>query len=93
MTGRTVAGRPAQAGRPGYVVEHTSKPHIYRFVRECPWCHKEAAVDIPAQGLWDWEHGAFVQTAFPDLSPNSRELIMTGTHPTCWNQMFPPEED
>jgi hypothetical protein len=34
-----------------------------------------------------------VQDAFPYLSAGEREQIMTGTHPECWEKMFPEEDE
>ena len=85
--------QPQQPGRPGYVVLHTEDPGVYRILRKCMLCGKDSDVEVPAQGLWDWEHGAFVQKAFPGLSPAEREVVMNGTHDECFNIAFrEPEE-
>ena len=39
--------------------------------------------------VWD---GAFVQDAFPYLSVDQSDLIITGTHPECWDQLFGSDE-
>lgn len=91
-------------GRPGYVVVNASmiedrnlpfalRHDEYLIVRDCPFCGQGATTIVPAQGLWDWEHGAFAQNAFPALSAAEREQVMTGTHPECWDRfMKDPEE-
>ncbi|MET0725775.1 MAG: hypothetical protein ABWY36_05440 [Leifsonia sp.] len=33
-----------------------------------------------------------IQDALPDREPSFRELVKTGTHPACWDQMFPEED-
>lgn len=85
---------PVQPGRSerGYVIQRTTRVDEYMLVRDCPMCGGEARVRIPAQGLWDWEHGAFVQTAFPGLSADQREMVMSGTHPKCWDLMMGEDE-
>jgi len=35
----------------------------------------------------------YIQDAFPYLSTGEREQIMTGTHPECWEKMFPEEDE
>lgn len=40
-----------------------------------------------------WHAGMPIQDAFPELSADDREFIMTGITAEEWNQMFPPEED
>lgn len=95
---------PSQ-GRPGYVVVNPSMVEDrglsvvlnhdeYLIVRDCPLCGQGCSTVVPSQGLWDWEHGKFVQEAFPNLSADDREQVMTGTHPWCWDRyMSDPEED
>lgn len=85
---------PSQPGRFGYVVLKSARPDQYTLVRDCPFCHEDSRVQVPAQGLWDWEHGAFAQIAFPTLTADKREQVMTGTHGECWDKyMSDPEEE
>lgn len=94
----SIQGIPPQPGRHGYVVlpatmeaidEETGFPmrdhENYVIVRTCPFCQKGSRVKVPGSGLWKWEHGEFVQNAFPDLDADQREQVMTGTHPDCWD--------
>jgi len=68
-------------------------PSEYLIVRDCPFCDEASVVKVPAQGLWDWEHGKFAQAAFPNLTATEREQVMTGTHGECWDRyMKEPEE-
>lgn len=48
----------------------------------------EGYVDVPEDEHKEWENGAHVQDAFPNLSAGDREQIITGTHSECWNQLF-----
>jgi hypothetical protein len=34
-----------------------------------------------------------IQDALPERDADFRELVKTGTHPECWDKMFPEEED
>lgn len=38
--------------------------------------------------LADWESGTLAQNAFPQLSAEDREFIMTGITPTEWDDLF-----
>lgn len=37
--------------------------------------------------------GALIQDAFPTLTPEQREFVMSGYTPEDWAAIFPPEED
>lgn len=82
-----------QFGRVGYVVLRSEDRGSYTILRKCPLCGKPSEVEVPAQGLWEWEHGAFVQKAFPDLTPGQREQVMNGAHEDCFDQAFREDED
>jgi len=79
-------------GRHGYVVLNAADAGFYIIVKDCPFCGLEARTVVPGQGLWDWEHGAFVQTAFPMLDADEREQVMSGTHGECWDAAFPEDD-
>jgi len=83
---------PPQPNRPGYVVIRTEQPDRYKILRTCRLCGKPSSVEVPAQGLWDWEHGAFIQKAFPELSAGEREQVTTGTHEACFDRAFRDED-
>lgn len=34
-----------------------------------------------------------IQDALPERDSDFRELVMTGTHPECWSQIFPEGDD
>ncbi len=88
-----------QKNRPGYVVvnHHLVGDRLalrhdeYLILRKCPLCQKTARAIVPAQGVWDWEHGKHIQDAFPNLDADQRELVLTGTHSECWNSLFEEE--
>jgi len=54
----------------------------------CMVCKKATAVYLPADLVEKYRKGACVQEAFPALSPDQRELLISGTHPECWNNLF-----
>lgn len=39
------------------------------------------------------ECSELVQNIFPELSPQKREILITGICPQCWEKIFPPEEE
>jgi hypothetical protein len=60
----------------------------------CPCCHKTSELEVEEAEFRLWRAGLIhVQDAFPNMSVDNRELLMTGTHPDCWDAMFGEEED
>ena len=60
--------------------------------RKCYHCGKNGYIIMSQQdyikGERDYRAGAFVQDAFPNLSIDQREQIISGTHPQCWIALF-----
>jgi hypothetical protein len=63
----------------------------------CLHCKKPHSVTVVAKDLDEWMEGVspkrHAQVAFPYLSVSDRELLISKTCDSCWNRMFPPEED
>lgn len=62
---------------------------------ECPpciHCGKQALIEVDSDALEDYRNGALAQVAFPDMTPDEREMFITGTHPKCWDEMFGDDE-
>lgn len=55
----------------------------------CPCCGKEHIVRVKVSDYFDWQfEGLYIQEAFPYLSADEREMLMSGTCPDCWNKIF-----
>lgn len=60
----------------------------------CTSCDKDIRVPVTQDQYEEWlDSRKYVQTAFAHLSPEHRELMISGTCAECWNTMFPPDED
>lgn len=68
-------------------------PTIKFTTPKCPHCGKTSTVELEELAFDNWVGGMFIQDAFPQMSPDEREVMITGTHPECWDKIFPPEED
>ena len=66
---------------------------MYTIETYCPFCGKPHTVNVHAADWHAFEDGALVQDAFPYLSANERELLISGICPTCWNSMFGDDEE
>ena len=54
----------------------------------CPMCDKSSLIEVDAISFRTWQAGAHIQNAFPQLLAGQRELLMTGFHEACWDQMY-----
>jgi hypothetical protein len=60
--------------------------------RACCMCGKSSVMDLEQAAFVAWKAGVYVQDAFPMFTPDQREVLITGTHPECWDALFPDEE-
>lgn len=56
--------------------------------KRCIGCGKVASIEVPKNQFYVWRSGVHCQDAFPQLSRETREILISGTHPECWNNMF-----
>jgi len=63
------------------------------IITRCPLCGRANEVEVNENDYFDWDDGAHVQVAFPYLSANEREMLVSGICPTCWNKMLPPDPE
>ena len=68
----------------------TVKVHI----KHCMLCGESSPpMELDEDAYNAWRNGELIQRAFPNLTTNERELLMTGTHSSCWDKMFAEEDD
>jgi len=58
----------------------------------CIVCGQSSLLNLDTDKLMRWKSGERVQTVWPEWSSDQRELLITGTHPKCWEQMFGGDE-
>lgn len=77
------------------------KPHVkihaddiatVRLEITCPLCSGQTILSVPKTDLVAWVDGAYVQDAFPGLSPDDRERLISGICPPCYEKLFPEED-
>jgi hypothetical protein len=60
----------------------------------CIVCRENARVLVHESDYYDWRHGGkLAQDAFPYLNDVQRELLISGTHPKCWNDFIDEVEE
>lgn len=62
-------------------------------VTQCPFCGRGNEVEVNEEDYWDYEDGMKATEAFPYLSANEREMLISGICPKCWSNMLPPEPE
>jgi hypothetical protein len=73
--------------------EQYEPEHTYKFTGPCLKTGKPYSVTVPADGLYQYHQGKHIQDAFPNLSADDREFLMSGYSPEGWNLVFGSEED
>ena len=63
------------------------------IITRCPFCGHAHEIEVNEMDYWDWEDGMCAQDAFPYLSADEREMLISGICPTCWDKMFARGED
>ncbi len=58
----------------------------------CSFCGQTGMVRVFPRELRAWEAGAKVQYAFARMSADDREMLISGTHPKCWDEAFGSED-
>ena len=55
----------------------------------CPECRRKGFLRVHAASYAAWAQGTLlVQAAFPELSPDEREALITGICSECWTRIF-----
>lgn len=72
-------------------MERTNNKEV-TIVTVCPFCGHANFIEVNEADYWDWQDGMLVQDAFPYLSANEREMLISGICPTCWDIHFGGED-
>lgn len=62
----------------------------------CKFCNKEIVITVDEEDIKKYENGALIQDAFPYLTPDEREIMISGMCGDCWQkymESFDEEED
>lgn len=64
------------------------------YEAKCPICGKVNVLEIDETKLMIYKSGlGKIQDIFPELTCEQRELIQSGICNTCWNELFPDDEE
>jgi hypothetical protein len=68
-----------EAGNPTKVIVTT---------HPCVVCNKSSEVKLDKDKFTRWINGEFAQNVWPEMSPGEREVLVSGTHDACWEQLM-----
>ena len=71
----------------------TVTPSSIAISVQCRECKKRFVISVVKQDYEDWRQGLLIQKAFPYLSADIRELLISGICPECWKEMFGDEDE
>ena len=54
----------------------------------CIQCGESSVLDLDDAKVLRHQAGEHVQNVWPEMSPDEREMLITGIHPACWDSMF-----
>lgn len=58
------------------------------IVGVCPICNRTNEITVREADVPLWLAGTLVQDAFPYLSADEREMLISGICPDCWENLF-----
>lgn len=62
--------------------------------KPCMNCGDTDVLEVGKKAYESWASGQLAtQDAFPEMDSSEREMLITGTHPRCWDEMFPMEDE
>lgn len=66
----------------------------FEFVKLCPECGKEQKLILSKVAYENWKSKKqHIQHAFPELSSEQREILLSGVCPDCWIKLFAEETE
>ena len=66
---------------------------FYTYKGKCIATGKEVVVKVPGGGLFKYRQGAMIQDAFPNLSKDDREFLLSGLSKEGWEEWFGKDGD
>lgn len=58
----------------------------------CLHCAQDAIVVVTTNDYNRWIGGELAQRAFPEMKPEDREMLISGVHTKCWEEICSEEE-
>ena len=62
--------------------------HEVCVITRCPFCGRSNEIEVNEIDYLDWQDEKSTQDAFPYLSADEREMLISGICSTCWDEMI-----
>jgi hypothetical protein len=56
--------------------------------KPCPGCKRVRTLEVSEEDFERWRNGTLIQRAFPELTADEREGLITGYCGPCWDKLF-----
>lgn len=56
--------------------------------KQCMMCNQIVEIEVKIEDYQSWQEGAHIQNAFPYLTIDEREMLVSGTCGPCFDKMF-----
>lgn len=66
-------------------VDVTTKP--------CIMCGETSTLKMLVHHYLEWKNGGLLDRVCPEMPKETREMLISGTHPDCWDKMFQEDAD
>jgi hypothetical protein len=67
---------------------------VINIVRKCIHCNEETLITLDNDRFKAWQvDREFVQNVWPEATTDDREMLISGTHPKCWEEMWADDDD
>lgn len=58
------------------------------MIVRCRYCKEDFDIPVTDEQLSAWQNGALIQRVMPELSPDQRELLISGICGICWSRVL-----
>ncbi len=61
--------------------------------KACAVCGESQILELDRDATIKWQGGELIQNCFPDMPLDEREILISGTHPACWDTLFGGDDE
>lgn len=80
--------------KPKIEIVTTTEEYDYACIGvDCTCCGEGYLFGTSLTGFVSWREGELIQKAMPELPAQYREMLISGTCPSCWDAMFGSFDD